>query len=187
MKTTYTSFLAVVPASVLAMKYITILTTIYLVLLGKPAFALPPANDAQASAIDLTQRNNWCSALAAYTNVGATNDGSTSPCGAPNNNVWFKFQATTPYLRLDIKTGSTEGTIQYPEIALWNSTNTAITCADNTGSTGDVYIETLALTIGEWYYVSVYTNYGGSSYQGTFSFIKSQNFEIIVFKFILSI
>ncbi|MEK6780698.1 MAG: peptidoglycan DD-metalloendopeptidase family protein [Bacteroidota bacterium] len=128
----------------------------------------PPFNH-KMGAVLLTQKNNWCSGLAAYTNVGATNDGANSSCGAPTSNVWFKFQASTPYVKFDIKTGGTEGTITGAEIALWNSAETEIACVNSSGysSTADVNIERLDLVVGEWYHVSVF-NYSSSSTTGTF-------------------
>jgi hypothetical protein len=126
-------------------------------------------NDNKVDAFDLPQRNNWCSANAAYRNTNATADGSSSTCGTPNNNVWFKFQATTAYIKIDVKTGGAEGTIQTPEVALWNSSNVQVACQDNTVTTGDVSIEKFDLTINQWYYISIYTSASSASNQGTYS------------------
>ncbi|HYC85131.1 MAG TPA: hypothetical protein VEB86_07905, partial [Chryseosolibacter sp.] len=127
-----------------------------------------PNND-KVAAYELSQKTNWCSAPAAYHNVGATADGSTGACGTPHNNVWFKFQATTQYIKVEVKTGGTEGTIESPELALWNANNTEVICANSTGSAGDVAIEKVDLTIGQWYYISVHTASSSASNQGTFT------------------
>ena len=80
---------------------------------------------------ELTNKNNWCSALAAYSTVNASTEGPSSTCGGSGQaKSWFKFQAATPYIKLDAKTGGSEGTITYPEMTLWNPDLTAVTCRD---------------------------------------------------------
>ena len=92
-----------IPSAITIMlKYFPLVATAIAVMFGSEAFATPPSNDAQASASILTQKNHWTSTAADYTNVEATNDGSSGSYGAPNNNVWFKFQATTEYINFKV-------------------------------------------------------------------------------------
>ena len=39
----------------------------------------------------------------------------------PNFNRWFKFQATKPFVKVDLLTGAEEGTLANAYIALWDS------------------------------------------------------------------
>jgi RHS repeat-associated protein len=128
----------------------------------------------------ITQTANWCSALAAYSNVNATADGPASSCGGNSEKKsWFKFQAGTPYIRIDVKTGSSEGTIQYPEVALWNEDLSTATCKNNTSSSGDVILEKFDLAVGRWYYICVYNNSGAD---GTFSLCINDQIQQITQK-----
>ncbi len=56
-----------------------------------------------------------CSADAEFSNYQATDDELPGSCWGTYNthkNVWFKFQATTPYATVQIKTGSVYGNMQ---------------------------------------------------------------------------
>src|SRR5262245_34019059 len=84
------------------------------------AFA-QPANDNFASATNVTSLINTCSADAAYTTLNATADQSKGACwsNGPNYNVWFKFTATaTQYIKVQVKTGGSEGTLQNSFVSL---------------------------------------------------------------------
>ncbi|MBK9391778.1 MAG: hypothetical protein IPN68_16900 [Bacteroidetes bacterium] len=58
----------------------------------------------------------WCSSNAQFSTIGATADEIKGTCWAngPNYNRWFKFQATTSDITVQLKTGGAEGTLQYP-------------------------------------------------------------------------
>jgi hypothetical protein len=132
----------------------------------------PPTNDLRANAIVLTDFNNWCSADAAYTTEMATPDQSKGSCWNTNvsANVWFRFQATTKDITVQMKTGGTEGSLRHGYLALWDSLGNEITCAQYVSSTSDLTVSHNALTIGDWYYLSVDNHNGaGGAYQGTFS------------------
>jgi hypothetical protein len=134
-----------------------------------PVFA-QPANDNFASATLIGHGSN-CSGLAAYTTLNATADGLTGSCweNGPNYNVWFTFVATSTNVTLDLKVGGTEGTMQHPNMALWQSDGTTeIRCVRRIDATTDVQISTSTLTIGNTYYVSV-DNHVGLGYRGTFT------------------
>src|ERR1041385_4249339 len=88
-------------------------------------FLPPPTNENSANATTLAH-NVGCSANAAYTTTGATADGArpTKWGTGPTNNVWFKFQATTTSMSVDLKTGTPEGTMKRPRLSLHNSSLT---------------------------------------------------------------
>ena len=130
-----------------------------------------PANDNIAGAISITHSSGNCSADAAYTTINATADVNKGSCweNGPNYNVWFTFVATTTEVTLDLKVGGVEGTMQHPNMALWQSDGTTeISCVRRINATTDVQISTSSLSIGDTYYVSV-DNYVGAGYRGTFT------------------
>jgi hypothetical protein len=130
-----------------------------------------PANNNIAGAIVLTHTSNNCSANAAYTTLAATADGNAGSCweNGPNYNVWFSFIATTTEVTLDLKVGGVQGSMQHPNLALWQSdATTEIKCVRRIDATTDVQISTSGLTIGNTYYISV-DNYVGAGYRGTFT------------------
>ena len=129
-----------------------------------------PANDNFASAITIVHSSNNCSADAAYTTLNATSDLSKGSCwtNGPNYNVWFKFQATTESVTIDLKVGGSEGTMNNPFLALWTSTPTQVACRNYVSSSTDLQLSYYGLSIGDWYYISV-DNYVGTGYRGTFT------------------
>jgi len=128
-----------------------------LTLLSISAFA-QPANDNFAAATNVTSLINTCSADAAYTTLNATADQSKGSCwtNGPNNNVWFKFTATaTQYIKVQVKTGGSEGTLQNSFVALWNSSLTELNCQNYQSATADIETDYYGLTAGQTYYISV--------------------------------
>jgi gliding motility-associated-like protein len=127
------------------------------------------SNDFKLGAYEISNTNNWCSGDGAYTTLYGTPDGVRPGCwsNGPNYNVWFKFQATTTGITIDLKTGGSEGTIQYPFIALWDQPGTLLSCTQYSSQYSDLTIGNSSLTPGQWYYVSV-DNYTGAGYRGTF-------------------
>ena len=134
-----------------------------------------PANDNFASATDISSIINSCSSDAAYTSINATADQSKGSCwsNGPNYNVWFKFTATaTAYMKVQVKVGGSEGSMQNPFVALWNSSLTQLNCQDYQGATTDIETDYYGLTNGQTYYISV-DNYTGAGYRGTFKLCLS--------------
>ncbi|MCB9174114.1 MAG: hypothetical protein H6589_05855 [Flavobacteriales bacterium] len=130
-----------------------------------------PANDNFASATTIIHSTNNCSANAAYTSISATADGLKGSCweNGPNYTVWFKFVATSTNVTLDLKVGGAEGTMQHPNMALWQADGiTEIACVRRINATTDVQLSSASLVIGNTYYVSV-DNYVGAGYRGTFT------------------
>ena len=126
--------------------------------------------DLKAGAKLLASTTGWCSSNAQFTTIGATGDAPPGTCwtNGPNYNRWFKFQATTPDIIVQLKTGGAEGTLQYPFLALFDASNVQLGCAIYSSQYSDIEIVTTGLTIGNWYYISV-DNYIGAGYRGTFS------------------
>ncbi|HRN43111.1 MAG TPA: hypothetical protein PK649_13720, partial [Vicingus sp.] len=127
--------------------------------------------DEISGAIEIIHSSNNCSPNAAYSTVHATADGNAGSCweNGPNYTRWFKFVATTTEVTLDLKVGGVEGTLQHPNMALWESdATTEVKCVRRINATTDVQISTSGLTIGNTYYVSV-DNYVGLNYRGTFT------------------
>ena len=130
----------------------------------------PPMDyDRMLYALELTDLNSWTSPDAAYTTEGATPDESKGSCwhNGPNNNRWFKFQAVTNYVNVEVHTGATEGTMQYPYLALWDAGSSELACAKFVDSSTDILVSYDSLTPGEWYYISV-DNHNDNSFRGSF-------------------
>ncbi|MCB0804281.1 MAG: hypothetical protein KDC05_00700, partial [Bacteroidales bacterium] len=129
-----------------------------------------PFNDNKTNAFEITDINNWCSADAAFTTMNATADETAGSCwvNGPNHNVWFKFQATTPYVTVKVKTGSSQGSAQYLMTALWDNAGNERACAVYISNTSDITMSCENIIPGEWYYISV-DNRAGTSYRGTFT------------------
>ncbi|MFC2086963.1 hypothetical protein ACFLSA_02220 [Bacteroidota bacterium] len=133
-----------------------------------------PAFDYRSNAKSLPIINNWCSSDAAYSNENATPDEATSSCHptGPLSNVWFKFQATTNSVTVDVKTGGSYGTMNRQEVALWDSSGNLITCflaPEIWNWTGTITISVDTLTVGKWYFISVDYDNSNSGNWGTFS------------------
>ena len=133
-----------------------------------------PAYDERAGAIELTDLDSWCSVNAQYNTNNASPDGPSTSCNTtgPNSNVWFKFHASTNSITIDLKTGSSYGTMERGEVALWDSTGNLIKCKGPNGTwswQGTVTISVDTLSVDSLYYISVdhFSNYDGQ--RGSFS------------------
>jgi gliding motility-associated-like protein len=116
--------------------------------------------------------NFGCSANQAYTNLAATPDMAPGSCWGTSNtlkNVWFKFQATTTNVTVDIKTGSVYGNMQRAQMALWNDAFQQVACVGDLLAQGTTTMSMDTLTVGNWYYISVDDDY----VSGTFSLCLS--------------
>jgi hypothetical protein len=129
------------------------------ILLSYISYAVAPANDAFASATNVTALiNAACTAGGTYTDVSGTSDQSKGSCwaGGPYQNVWFKFTATaTLFINIQVKVSGAGETMRYPVVALWTGTPTQLQCQDQIGSTGDLSMSYYGLTAGTTYYFSV--------------------------------
>ncbi len=126
--------------------------------------------DFKLGAVNLTDIDNWCSADAAFTTLGASPDELAGSCwpNGPNFNRWFRFQATTSMVNATVKTGGSEGTMRYVLTALWDSIGNELACQQYTYDYSDVRVGYTGLTPGEWYYLSV-DNLNNAGYRGSFT------------------
>ena len=134
-----------------------------------------PTNDNFNQAINVSSLINSCSSNAAYTTDDATMDKNQPTCSnASGYNVWFKFQATAITMNIKVDRGGNKGDIKRVNLALWQANGTSqIACNRYVDSEDDVEIGATALTIGNWYYISVDNN--SSSYRGTFTLCLNTN------------
>ncbi|MEI7488493.1 MAG: T9SS type A sorting domain-containing protein [Chryseobacterium sp.] len=135
----------------------------------KTTTAAIPANDECANAVALTVNPDLaCGATTAGNTLGATNSLAAAPCsGNPDDDVWFKFVATSSShvvaLSSVVSTGTTTASDMYFQVLSGVcGSQTSLLCSDpNTGSVN-------GLTAGQTYYVRVYT-YSGAGYNASFN------------------
>ena len=128
--------------------------------------------DFYEGAVLLNDLNNFCSADALYSTSQATSDKNPGSCWntTGGSNRWFKFVATTTQIKVQVKTGGSEGTLQYPYLALWQNDGTSqITCVNYSSQYSDIDLSYNNLTIGDTYYVSVDNHNGSTGYRGSFA------------------
>jgi len=124
--------------------------------------ACPPANDNCANAIVLTPNvGDTCTVTASGTTVGATLSIAATPCnGDPDDDVWFKFVATSNSHRVTLSaiTAITGTSVDayFQVLSGVCGTTTSLLCSDP--DTGFVN----GLTVGDTYFVRVYTYYATS-------------------------
>ena len=140
---------------------------------------VPMDYDYRQYAEELTDLAEWSSAPGAYSTVAATADESKGSCwnNGPNYNRWFRFQAVTTDVTIELDTGGSAGTVQHPFMALWDDMGNEVACAAFTDEEPDLLIESTTLTPGNWYYLSV-DNFFGTVYRGSFSLrIHNYNYD----------
>ena len=120
----------------------------------------------------LISGNAWTSGNAAYTNVGATPDGTPASCVGTVRNVWFKFQAVTNEMEIKLFTSGSQGTLSNPHLALFNSSGAPLNCKYSNNASL-VFIQTTTLTVGSWYYFSIDQYPNGNP--GTFTVTTTNN------------
>lgn len=133
----------------------------------------PPSNDDCVNAVNLTINPDMnCGNVTAGTTVAATNSNlASSACaGNPDDDVWYKFTATETrhMIRLSniVSAGTVTSTDMFFQVFSGScGTLNSILCSDPNASVAT------GLTVGETYYVRVYS-YGGAG--------RAQNFDICV-------
>lgn len=108
------------------MKKHLLFTFLALISLCTKAFA-QPSNDECSSPIVLTDVLNYCSPIAAYTNVEATPSPYSAPScfGGTENDVWFAFTALATDVTITVRGATFQapgGTLNNPQIALYLGT-----------------------------------------------------------------
>ncbi|HEY4287837.1 MAG TPA: T9SS type A sorting domain-containing protein [Puia sp.] len=129
--------------------------------------------DFKQGAKDVTAQINSCTSGGAYTTLFATPDQSKASCwsNGPNNNVWFKFTATsTGFINAKVKVSGTGETMQNPFVAIYNASMNQLTCQNYFTAKTDLSLSYLGLIPGNTYYIVV-DNYAG--YAGSFDLCLS--------------
>ena len=115
----------------------------------------PPANDSCATPTALTVNPDYsCASTSPGTVLNATNSGIDVCGGTEDDDVWYRFQATSTAHRISIINISGSTTDMYHAVydaGPCGSLATAIICNDNNES------NITGLTIGNFYFVQVYT------------------------------
>ncbi len=144
------------------------------------AFA-QPSNDNCAGAIIIKDVSKYCSKTKEFNNIGAT----ASTVGAPScftgiqNDVWFEFTPTNTNVSIVVKgaTGTNPGgTLQFPQVALYNGDCTSqqeLQCGISKGTSHIVSITKGGLIVGAKHLIRVQ---GGGGKTGTFQ-ICIENFN----------
>lgn len=127
---------------------------------------VPPANDNCAGAITLLINQNQTCAI---TNAGNSEEATLSLAGCSpgshaDDDVWYEFTATSTVHKISL----TAGTINSPVLELFSG---------SCGSLNSIYCKPAftnaftigELTVGQKYFIRVYSYYLGSSQSGTFS------------------
>ncbi|AXG68077.1 hypothetical protein KORDIASMS9_00267 [Kordia sp. SMS9] len=130
--------------------------------------ASAPTNDNCANAIPLTVNGPTCTTSTTATTLYATQSIGAISCngfsGNADDDVWFSFVATATDLDITVTPGTLSDAVIDLRSGACNGTN--IDCADASTGSSTERISATGLTIGNTYYVRVYS-YGGFG-DGTF-------------------
>lgn len=134
--------------------------------------ATPPtlANDEPASATIIGVNNSPCTNLCGTYNTtnGATASAGITACGAvtpgtPDDDVWFRFNATTAQQTITVRSGGGFDAV----VQLFSDAGiTPITCVNATGAGLTETINATGLTPGATYYIRIYHSGTGSNNTG---------------------
>jgi hypothetical protein len=132
----------------------------------------PPINDDCVNALELTIGNEFVSGSTA--NAKASNGVPACTAGSPgtpDDDVWFKFTATSTITRLTVNGGSAYNAVMQYFIGTCGSLTSA-GCVSSTGAAG---VETLDIstTIGTNYFIRVYHSASGATPTTGFSILVS--------------
>ncbi|MDD3875925.1 MAG: T9SS type A sorting domain-containing protein [Bacteroidales bacterium] len=126
-----------------------------------------PANDECAGAINLTVHGGTCTNA---TNGDVANATQSKPAfcgGTANNDVWYKFTATSVEHIITVVGSSSFDAVV--ELMSGACPGTNVACADATYGGGTEVINATGLTIGNVYYVRVYDYYASNPTTTTFT------------------
>ncbi|MGL2965077.1 DUF7619 domain-containing protein [Flavobacterium sp. XGLA_31] len=116
-----------------------------------------PSNDECSGALSIPINYNGCNQLVAGSVAGATaSEGISSACiGTPDDDVWFNFVASSPILAVSLQevTGSTNN-LNFIVYSGTCDNLTQVTCS----SANSLSVTLSNLTIGQTYYLRVYSN-----------------------------
>lgn len=118
----------------------------------------PPANDECSGAYSLTVNSSGCAVVTYGSVTSATASSQANNCffGNDDDDVWFQFTATAAAINMNILNiaGSTTDLYHSVYSGTCGSIGSAIICNDNNST------QLTGLTIGNVYYVRVYSNTG---------------------------
>ncbi|MCS6929022.1 MAG: gliding motility-associated C-terminal domain-containing protein [Saprospiraceae bacterium] len=133
-----------------------------------------PSNDNCTNPIVISNVTNYCSAPAAFTNVGATPSGyGPATCfGTASNDVWFAFVAQATDVTIVVR-GATQqaagGTLRNPQVSLYaglcGGTISQLACQSSTNNTHIAELSKSGLFVGTTYLIRVQ---GANNATGTF-------------------
>ncbi|MDY0143277.1 MAG: GEVED domain-containing protein, partial [Bacteroidales bacterium] len=119
----------------------------------------PPVNDDCAGAVSLTVFTETCGGATTGTVLGATNSGYSSCVGTANNDVWYKFVATSAPFHDITVIGSSDFDAVLDLRTGPSCPGTNLICIDNNGRGGTEILSANNLVSGQTYYVRVYDYY----------------------------
>ena len=123
------------------------------------------SNDNFENAIILTSIADYCSDGENFTTDGATPDKSKPAnwSNGPNANVWFRFQAISNMVSINLIPGS----MKYGRISLHDDQGTEIVSVNDGGINQEIGLSSQSLSPGNWYYINI-DNGPNAGHQGTF-------------------
>lgn len=132
-----------------------------------------PANDLCANAIPLTSTGLTCNATAG-TVVNATYTGPLTDClgATPTYDVWYRFVAQAPNPTITVTIGATGSNISLAKIQLFQGACgglISVSCSAVLPNPGSGSINATGLTVGNTYYVRVYSPNAVPTTNGAFS------------------
>ncbi len=135
----------------------------------------PPENDECSSASTLQVYNTWLTAN--YTNgstSGANRTMESNNCGAANSHdVWYKFTATNSSHWIGYRNGTLGQAISGLTVAVYSGSCASrvfkVCKVANFTNQNDEKLQVNGLTIGNEYFIKVYSSTANTSTQGTFS------------------
>ncbi len=127
----------------------------------------PPANDNCSGATTLTVYGATCGATTAGNVAGATQSLPATCAGTADDDVWYKFVATSTTHTITVVGSSGFDAVVDLRSGGCNGSN--ISCADATVDGGTEVITATGLTIGNTYYVRVYDWASGAPGTSTFT------------------
>ncbi len=142
----------------------TYISTLLLFVLSLGLYAQSP-NDECGTAIEITDIDNWCSAVGAYSNTDATasNFPASSCASNVSHDVWFSFIAEARDVNVTVvgntPGGNSGGTLNAADVSIHtgncNGTLNELECATDGSSNGILELYQGDLTVGQTYYIRV--------------------------------
>ncbi len=120
-----------------------------------------PGFDNLDGAIVINSISEYCSDMISYSSLVATDDETPGTCwqdngGTGNSNVWFKFQATTQIVSIDILTENGTWNMRGQQYVLYDATLNELECMlPPDWYYGSAEMTYFGLTVGDWYYIAV--------------------------------